>query len=287
MGAALKIVRDVVAWRIANLEMANLAGSLSIALALRLRPLDVAVRIAFAFLLNVLVYLNNDTLDVALDLQSDDKSRAKTSFLAEHLSAARAAQAVLAVLLVAIAALWDLGLFVPLLLGGGICVLYSSLLKRTAWFDVAAMVAWGVAMPLCGTPIGNPLGWAMAVQLGLFAGVFECLQVMRDAPDDAAQGLRTTGVVLGHRRTLLLARALMAAASAWSLVVLSVLAAAVSGYAVATRVEEKDVGRAWTSVKVIYGVAWLAICAVVLLHGRSAGLMASVVGVPLPSGVAP
>ncbi|MEY4947909.1 MAG: hypothetical protein RL698_120, partial [Pseudomonadota bacterium] len=31
MGAALKIVRDVVAWRIANLEMANLAGSLSIA----------------------------------------------------------------------------------------------------------------------------------------------------------------------------------------------------------------------------------------------------------------
>ena len=91
MGAALKIVRDVVAWRIANLEMANLAGSLSIALALRLRPLDVAVRFAFAFLLNVLVYLNNDTLDVALDLQSDDKSRAKTSFLAENLSAARAA----------------------------------------------------------------------------------------------------------------------------------------------------------------------------------------------------
>lgn len=285
MGAAFRIVRDVVAYRLSNLEMANLVGGLSIALALRRPAADVGVRFAFAFLLNVLVYLNNDTLDVSLDLRARDRSPETTGFLASHLPAARAAQGGIAAVLVAIAALWDRGLFVPLLLGGGICLLYSSVLKRRPWLDVAAMVVWGVAMPLCGTPIGNPLGWAMAMQLGLFAGVFECLQVMRDAPEDAPQGLRTTGVVLGHGRTLLFARVLMAAASAWALLVLSVLAAAVSAYAVSTRVEEKDVGRAWTSVKVIYGVAWLAICAIVFLHGRSAGLLVSVAGGPV--GVVP
>ncbi len=287
MGAALRIVRDVVAYRVSNLEMANLAGAVSIAVTLRRPVADILARAIFAFLLNVLVYLNNDTLDVSLDLRARERSRETAGFLAAHLQAARAAQAVLAAILVAIALAWDRGLLLPLLLGGGICVLYSSLLKRRPFLDVAAMVAWGIAMPLCGTPLDDRLGWAMALQLGLFAGVFECLQVMRDAPEDAAQGVRTTAVVLGHERTAMLARGLMVAASAWSLGVLSVLAAAIAAYAVMVRIDEDAAGRAWTSVKVIYGVAWLAICAAAWMHGRSVGLFVSVPSLAGAAGVAP
>lgn len=287
MGAAFRIVRDVVAYRLSNLEMANLAGAVSIALALRLPAAEVAVRFVFAFLLNVLVYLNNDTLDVALDLRAIDRSRETAGFLAGNLPAARAAQAFLLAILVGIAATWDRGLFLPLVLGGGACLLYSTVLKRRPFLDVAAMVAWGTAMPLCGTPVDDRLGWAMALQLGLFAGVFECLQVLRDAPEDEVQGVRTTAVELGHERTVKLARGIMAAASAWSLAVLGIAPAAMSAYAIVVPVERGEASRAWTRVKVIYGIAWLAICAIGWHYGRSAGMFVSVPGSRLAAGLVP
>ena len=99
--------------------------------------------------------------------------------------------------LIAIAVAWDRGLLVPLVLGGGTCVLYSSLLKRRPFLDVIAMIVWGTAMPLCGTPLGDRLGWAMALQLGLFAGVFECLQVLRDGN---APRMRINATYRNYRR---------------------------------------------------------------------------------------
>jgi hypothetical protein len=56
------------------------------------------------------------------------------------------------------------------------------------------MIAWGVAMPLVGSPIENQDGWALALQLGLFSGVFESIQVMRNA--DETLWTRVLGV--GH-----------------------------------------------------------------------------------------
>jgi hypothetical protein len=58
------------------------------------------------------------------------------------------------------------------------------------------MIAWGVAMPLVGSPIENQDGWALALQLGLFSGVFESIQVMRNADET----LWTR--VLGGRRSV-------------------------------------------------------------------------------------
>ena len=46
----------------------------------------------------------------------------------------------------------------------------------------------------------------MALQLGLFSGVFETIQVLRDADEVAEEGVRTTAVALGKPRTLMLAR---------------------------------------------------------------------------------
>ena len=60
MGPAIKVLWDVVAFRLRKLEMANLAGAVAIMLVLRLPLPDMAVRALFAGLLNILVYLNTE-----------------------------------------------------------------------------------------------------------------------------------------------------------------------------------------------------------------------------------
>ena len=271
--AGMKIVAGVVAYRIRKLEMANLAAATSIALALRLPFTDVVVRTAFAFVLNALVYLNNDYLDIDIDLQSADKDRKKSQFLAAHRSAALVAQWALVALLVGIALAYDRGLFVPLIAGGGICIWYSAQLKPRPFLDIGAMILWGITMPLCGTPITSSVGLWMAVQLGLFSGVFETIQVMRDADEDAAEGVRTTGVVLGKPRTLLLARVQMVLCAAYAALFMQPWAAAVSVLALVVPFSERGIEQYWTRVKLLYGVAWLVLCAWVFWTGGRAGLL--------------
>lgn len=269
----LRIVTGVVVFRLKKLEMANMAATLAIALSLRLGFVDVAVRLAFAFALNILVYLNNDYIDVEIDLNSTNKDATNSSFLAQNLRAAFWAQIVLLVLLCAGAVAYDPGLLFPLVVGGGICWWYSAILKRRPFVDVVAMVIWGLAMPMCGSPVTRTLGWALAAQLGLFSGVFEPIQVMRDADADAAEAdVRTTGVVLGKRWTLVLTRVMMAACTAYAALIMHPLAALVSAAALFVPFTD-DVARYWTRVKMVYGVTWLIICAFVFFQQHSSGLL--------------
>jgi 4-hydroxybenzoate polyprenyltransferase len=272
--AAVKIVADVLAYRLRKLEMANLAGGISISVSLHLPWTDVAARALFAVGLNVLVYLNNDYIDVDIDLASADKDNEKTRFLAEHRGAALFAQLAVAGLLGATAWAYEPGLFVPLVAGGGICWVYSAYLKRLPFLDLLAIMIWGLTMPLSGVPLSSALGWGMAVQLGLFAGVFEAIQVIRDANEDAVvEGVRTTGVVLGQRRTLALARGLMLLCCLYTAAVMHPLAALVLAGAFLVPFTPERIERYWTRVKLVYGAAWLFVCAWVYFHGKSAGLL--------------
>lgn len=273
MLAALKIIAGVVAYRIRKLEMANLAGAGSIAVALHLPIVDIAIRTLFAFVLNALVYLNNDYIDIQIDLASADKDAEKSRYLADNKRAAWLAQWTLVLLLAAVALIYDRGLLVPLLAGGGICFWYSAQLKHRPFFDILAMIIWGVTMPLCGSPLDNQIGLLMALQLGLFSGVFETIQVMRDADEDAEEGVRTTGVVLGKARSLVLARVQMVFCSLYALLALQPWAAAVSASALVVPFSETNIERYWTRVKLVYGVAWLVICAWVFWYGRLAGML--------------
>ena len=273
VAATFKILVGVVAYRLRKLEMANLAAAASIALALHLPLLEVVWRTAFAFVLNVLVYLNNDYVDVGMDLNSTGKDAEKTRFLADHLGAAIGAQLVLVAICVAAAFAVDIGLLLPLITGGGICWWYSAKLKRTPFMDVPAMMIWGLAMPLCGLPWWSLLGWCMAIQLGLFSGVFESIQVMRDADEDALEGVRTTGVVLGKARTLVLARGLMIVCSVYGALVLHPVAGALSAVALIIPFSEQHIARYWTQVKLAYGVTWLFVCAWVFLKSQGSGVI--------------
>jgi 4-hydroxybenzoate polyprenyltransferase len=273
---ALKIVAGTVSYRIRKLEMANLAAAGSIAVALQLNWLDIAVRTIFAFLLNALVYLNNDYIDVDVDMKSPDKDTTKARFLFANLRAALWAQLMMAGALALGAFVYDIGLLVPLIAGGGICWWYSAHLKRVPFMDIFAMMIWGLTMPLCGSPTTSALGWALATQLALFSGVFESIQVMRDADEDVKEGVRTTGVALGKARTLLLARIIMVGCTVYAALVLHPIAAVVSAAALLVPFAPDRIERYWTHVKLVYGVTWLFICAWVFFKGESSGLLWSI-----------
>jgi 4-hydroxybenzoate polyprenyltransferase len=276
MLAGLKIIAGVVVYRLRRLEMANLAAAVSIAVALRLPWVDVACRTLFAFVLNVLVYLNNDYIDIGLDLRSFDKDAKKSRFLADHLREALVAQWLLLALLVVAAILYDPGLLVPIVVGGGVCFWYTAQLKHRLYLDILAMTVWGAAMPLCGTPISSTLGVCLALQLGLFSAVFETIQLMRDNDEDEKGGVPTTSVVLGKTRTLALARILMLCATLYALLVMHPIVAAISLGVLAIPFDPNCVDRYWTRVKLVYGAAWLALCAWLFWQAHSAGLLLSI-----------
>lgn len=261
MPPTLKILFDVASFRLRRLEMANIAGAIAIAVACHLSWPEVGFRGAFAFLLNLLVYLNNDWYDLDDDLASAAKDQTKNAYLAAHLGAGLAAQLSLLAVLIAMALWWGGGLLLALVAGGGVCWAYSAGLKRLPFLDVLAMIAWGVAMPLVGLAPGHPEGWLLLGQLGLFSGVFESIQVMRDHDADKTAGVRTTAVVLGRARAHVLARALMVAAGiyaglcfSWWIAPLPLLAALIP-----LRLDDPgEVDRYWNRVRITLGVAMLA-----------------------------
>lgn len=273
LSAALRILADVVGYRLRRLEMANLAGALAIMAALRLAWPDVALRAGFAALLNVLVYLNNDYRDVALDARSPDRDGNTVAFLRGHMREALALQWFLAGLLTALALSHSLDLVIAGALGGGTCWAYSKHWKHRPYVDIVAMTLWGFSMPLCAVPLDRTLGLALALQLALFSSVFESIQVIRDREVDAALGLRTTAVVLGVPRTLALGRGLALIAATYAALVIHPWSGALAGLAVLVPWRADRAASYWTRVKVVFGLAWLFGCGAIIVGGKSAGLL--------------
>ncbi|WP_181197748.1 UbiA family prenyltransferase [Enhygromyxa salina] len=267
----LKILLDVAVFRLRRFEMANIAGALAIAVACHLGWAEIGYRAVFALLLNLLVYLNNDWYDLDDDLAAAAKDQTKNAYLAEHLGAGLAAQLGLLAVLVVMALAWGGGLMIALVAGAGVCWAYSAGLKRVPFLDVLAMIAWGVAMPLVGLAPGHPEGWLLLGQLGLFSGVFESIQVMRDHDADEAAGVRTTAVVLGRARAHLLARALMIAAGLYAGLCLSWWIAPIPMLAALIPLRDDDVEAYWNHVRVTLGLAMIIETALVYLRGGALG----------------
>jgi 4-hydroxybenzoate polyprenyltransferase len=272
---AVRITLEVAVYRLRRLEMANIAGAAAIGFALQLPLPELLIRVGFAFGLNLLVYLNNDYLDLAADLRAPGRDDTKTRFLRDHRRAGVCAQLGLLALLLAVCVAMP-GLLVPLVLGGGVCWAYSARLKAMPYADVAAMIAWGVAMPLCGAPPESALGWALAGWLGLFSGVFEGIQVIRDHDADAATGVRTTAVALGVARTLVLVRVMLGVSAVYGALVVSPWLAALPALAILVPLDRGDVTRTWNRVRGVLGVAFLGAVGWVWWSGGTAGMVVRV-----------
>jgi len=268
---ALVILRDVAVFRLRRFEMANIAGALAIAVACHLSWVEIGFRGLFAFLLNLLVYLNNDWYDLQDDLASSGKDQVKNAYLAEHPRAAVVAQLGLLAVLFVLALVWGGGLLIALIAGGGVCWAYSAGLKRVPVFDVLAMIAWGATMPLVGLAPGHPEGWLLLGLLGLFSGVFETIQVIRDHDEDAAARVRTTAVVLGVARARVLVRVLMIVAGIYVGVAFSGWLAPLPMLAVLIPIELDRLDRYWNRVRVTLGLTMLIATGLVYL-GWAGGL---------------
>jgi 4-hydroxybenzoate polyprenyltransferase len=269
---ALKILVDVAQYRLRRLEMANLGGAVSIMIALRLAPGDIAIRTLFAFLLNLLAYLTNDYCDIDHDLASG-RAAAKTRYLAENRKAALLAQIVLIGVLAVIALVHSPGLLLALVLGEGLCFLYSSKLKRVAYADVVVMAVCGGAMALVAVPLDRTLGFLLVAQLGLFSGCFELIQVLRDREEDSKTGVRTTAVALGERGTLWFLRGLMLIAAVFATSLLGRYSGPVILLAALLPHDPNDVKRYWNWVRLVFGVAWLGIIVGIVLGGAPSGIL--------------
>lgn len=265
MPPALKILFDVAVFRLRRLEMANIAGALAIAAACHLSWTEIGFRGLFAFLLNLLVYLNNDWYDLDDDLAAVAKDQRKNAYLASHLGAALRAQVGLFALLVALALVWGGGLLLALMAGFGVCWAYSAGLKRVPYCDVLAMIAWGMAMPLCGLAPGHPEGWLLLGQLGLFSGVFESIQVIRDHDADAAAGVRTTAVALGLARACTLVRVLLVGSAIYAAMMFTWWIAVLPLVAALLPISLAQIDRHWHRVRVLLGLALLAEAALVYM----------------------
>jgi 4-hydroxybenzoate polyprenyltransferase len=268
MPPELKILFDVAWYRLRKLEMANLFAAAIIMVALHLPAYEIVARLIFGALLNLLVYLNNDYLDVEDDAASPTKAGLKVAYLRNHAKEAVRAQIGLLGLLVGFAAVWGGGLLLALALGAGVCWIYSARLKRMPFVDILAMIAWGFAMPMVAVPPGHVDGWNLLVQLGLFSGVFETVQVMRDHDEDARLGIRTTAVALGLNETKWLARALLVGSGAFAALVFHPLLAAGPLVAVFLPLHRGGYDRYWNRIRAVLGVTFLIECAIVYFAGR-------------------
>jgi 4-hydroxybenzoate polyprenyltransferase len=219
----------------------------------------------FAFLLNLLVYLNNDWYDLADDLSAAAKDQRKNAYLADHLGAALAAQIGLFALLVVLAVWWGGGLLLALIAGAGVCWAYSAGLKRVPFCDVLAMIAWGMAMPMVGLAPGHPEGWLLLGQLALFSGVFESIQVIRDHDGDAAAGVRTTAVHLGVPRACVLVRVLLLGSAVYAALGFVWWIAVLPLAAMLLPISLENIDRHWHRVRVLLGIALLAEAALVYM----------------------
>jgi 4-hydroxybenzoate polyprenyltransferase len=268
---ALRILWDVALFRLRRLEMANLFAALAIMLALRLPWPEVALRLGFGLLLNLLAYLTNDYFDVDQDLRSPGRDPRKARFLRAHMGTAARLQWGLAALLAVVALLWSPDLLLPLALGAGVCWLYSWRLKRTPYLDVLAMITWGAAMPLVGCPLDSRLGWVLLGQLALLSACFESIQIIRDHDEDVAAGVRTTAVRLGVGPTRLLLRLLMVASAAYAAALLHRFIGPAMLLALALPLRRRLAGRYWNQVRMVMGLVWLAITGWIYWTGSPAG----------------
>jgi 4-hydroxybenzoate polyprenyltransferase len=276
MQAALKILVDVAVFRLKKLEMANMFAAGAIMLALGLAVGEMAVRFGFGLLLNLLAYLTNDYYDVDQDLSSPNKDQSKARFLKDHMRAALGAQIFLALFLAAAALAYSPGLLAPLVLGAGICWVYSWKLKRLPYVDVLSMIVWGVTMPLVGFPLDSLLGWVLVGQLALFSACFESIQIIRDHDEDVASGVRTTAVRLGVPATGALLRVFMVASAVYAALLIQRWAGLALLAALLVPLDRARIDSYWNRQRLLMGVVWLGLVGWVFWTGSTDGWLGQV-----------
>lgn len=257
--ASVRLLADSAAYRVSRREGGNLVTSMTLALALALPIGDVAYRLLFGIVLNLFVYLLNDCIDVRIDLAASGRDVERTRRLHEHIREGWALVIVLGVALALLGAAHSVGLLVTFAVNTVLIAAYSRWLKRLPVVDILAMAGWGLAMAMVGFPLDSSAGWRFAVLLSILCAVTEVVQVVRDCSSDRRAGLRTTGVVLGIGPTVWIGRGLILVAAVYTFLMLNPIVAVALLPALLVPLDESNAIRAWDRLRIIFGLAWLAL----------------------------
>lgn len=260
---SLKIAYESFRYRVEKHEANNLLATLSMLLAFKVEGLDLILRVAFAILLNLLIYLLNDYCDLDVDLCDSQRDQPKTRFMAEHRRASQLAVLGELVLLGGVAAAHVFLFHTPLLpaalvINVALYFAYSRWLKRIPIVDVLSMTLAGATSTMVGAP-NSVLGYQLLALLGLLSGSYEIVQVIRDAESDEQQGVRTTAVFLGPRLAAWLFRAIVLGAALYGVLLLGKWAAAGFVIALFLPLNVADAARSWDKARVIFGLSWLGL----------------------------
>ena len=258
MIAVFRVIWNSFAYRLRMREANNLAVSLSMMVAFALPPGDLIYRTLFALVLNIYAYLINDTCDIEVDVASASKKLRQAEYLAAHRSAALAALLGLAALLLG-AALWHSWLLLLAFVSNTVIIgAYSLWLKRVPFADLLLMALAGGSMTLVGITT-DPQSWRLIGLLCLFSASYETIQVIRDEPEDRAQGVRTTAVLLGATRAAWIFRLIMVCAAIYGVLLLKSWIPAGLVLTLALPLSPERAARSWDLVRLVGGVVWLGL----------------------------
>ncbi len=276
LGAVVRILWSVSLFRLRKREMANFAGAVSVMLALGLSWRDGLWRAIAAAGMNLLVYLNNDYLDLPADLASPTRAGAETSFLAAHRRAALIAHALLSLGLLVVGVVAGWGVLLSIVVAVAAAFLYSARGKRVPFADLVLIATGATGLGMVAAPIDSPLGWCLALQLGLAAACFQAIQSLRDLREDESFGIRTTAVRLGVDRTLLLARVIVLVNALFGACALHRWWGIGLAAAAVLPCRRDRIDRFWNQVRLVFGIGWLLIVASTVMRGRSWGWLLQV-----------
>jgi 4-hydroxybenzoate polyprenyltransferase len=269
LGATLRIAFDSFAYRLKKREANNLFVTVSMMVAFSIPLPDMAIRVVFAGLLNMFIYLVNDVFDIQVDLTSPLKNRQMASFLAEHRSAAWTAVAIEGLLMATVAAVHAVryqSALLPIAFLANVVLIfaYSAYLKRIPFADVLAMALAGATTTMVGI-VESALGYRLLGLLAILCAGYQIIQLIRDAPADSESNVKTTAVLIGAARAAWLFRVLVIGAAAYGFFLVGSYLPFALALGVMFPLSVEKAERAWDLARVLFGTVWLALLGQVFL----------------------
>lgn len=255
LSQASRIVKDVIYDRL-RYDMTNIVASVSIMFLFSFSFFEIFLRTIFSFVLNILVYLNNDYNDIIQDSRTTDNIE-KVTFLARNRNLTFWLQFVIFLALFLLAASLNIELLIPLITGAGSAALYSAQLKKIPIIDILSIGLWSIGMTLVAFPLNKFIGWILAIQLGLFGAALQAIQLLRDLETDKIANVTTTAVYFGKINTIKIAKILILAAALYGVLLLHKYLALGILIAVVIPIKTDNFELYWDQVRLIFGLVWI------------------------------
>ncbi len=264
-----RLLSDAIVDRLKRREANSLITNFMLLLSFHFGILDIAIRMAVTFVLNVLVYFINDFIDVEIDLANKEKDHSKALYIKGHKRTAFALIVCVSAVLLILTLLYSKSVCIGVILSLLIIFLYTDYFKNMAYFDVIGCFVWGVSMAWPAIPDFSLEGIKLILLIGIFTASFEIVQCIKDYDSDKKYDLRTTPIVIGIPKAFLLARAMYVLATVYTVFVLGEIQGILLLLPILFTTDQK-MDAYWMKLRVVYGIVWITIM-VRLFFGWVAG----------------